>query len=136
MEGCLFCGIVAGSVPSTTVLDTETCYAFRDINPAAPVHVLIVPKEHIDSLESVGSSQAVLLGDLIDAIRAVAAKEGITEAGYRVVTNIGEDAGQLVKHLHFHVIGGRSLRWPPKGSDAGGEGWSPLDARSAEPGQG
>jgi histidine triad (HIT) family protein len=120
MDGCLFCGIVAGEVPSTTVLDTETCLAFRDINPAAPVHVLVVPKEHIDSLEAVGSSQAVLLGDLIDAIRAVAAKEGVAESGYRVVTNVGEDAGQLVKHLHFHVIGGRSLRWPPKGSEAGG----------------
>ena len=120
MEGCLFCGIVAGDVPSTTVLDTETCFAFRDINPAAPVHVLVVSKEHIDSLEAVGSSQAVLLGDLIDAIRAVAAKEGVAESGYRVVTNIGEDAGQLVKHRHFHVIGGRPLRWPPKGSEAGG----------------
>ena len=120
MEGCLFCGIVDGSVPSTAVLDTETCYAFPDINPAAPVHVLVVPKEHIESLEAVGSAQVVLLGDLVDAIRAVAAKEGITETGYRVVTNVGEDAGQLVKHLHFHVIGGRSLRWPPKGSEAGG----------------
>jgi histidine triad (HIT) family protein len=120
MEGCLFCGIVAGDVPSTPVLDTETCYAFRDINPAAPVHVLVIPKEHIDSLEAVGSSQVVLLGELIDAIRAVAAKEDIAESGYRVVTNVGEDAGQLVKHLHFHVIGGRSLRWPPKGSEAGG----------------
>ena len=120
MEGCLFCKIVAGEVPSTEVLDTETCYAFRDINPAAPVHVLVVPKEHLDSLEAVSSAEAVLLGELVDAIRAVAAKEGITDSGYRVVTNIGEDAGQLVKHLHFHVIGGRSLRWPPKGSEAGG----------------
>ena len=120
MEGCLFCGIVAGSVPSTSVLDTETCYAFRDINPAAPVHVLVVPKEHLDSVEAVGSAQTVLLGDLFDAIRAVAAKEGIAESGYRVVTNVGEDAGQLVRHLHFHVLGGRSLHWPPKGSDAGG----------------
>jgi len=120
VEGCLFCGIVAGSVPSTSVLDTETCYAFRDINPAAPVHVLVVTKEHLDSVEAVGSAQAVLLGDLFDAIRAVAAKEGIAETGYRVVTNVGEDAGQLVQHLHFHVLGGRSLRWPPKGSDAGG----------------
>src|SRR5256885_17097379 len=99
MEGCLFCGIVAGSIPSTAVLDTATCYAFPDINPAAPVHVLVVPKEHIESLETVGSAQVVLLGDLVDAIRAVAAKEGITESGYRVVTNVGEDAGQLVKHL-------------------------------------
>jgi histidine triad (HIT) family protein len=120
LPACLFCGIVAGSVPSTAVLDTETCYAFRDINPAAPVHVLVVPKEHLDSVEAIGSAQVVLLGELFDAIRAVAAKEGITETGYRVVTNVGEDAGQLVRHLHFHVLGGRSLRWPPKGSDAGG----------------
>ena len=120
ISGCLFCRIVAGEVPSTKVLATDRTYAFRDINPAAPVHVLVVPKEHLDSVEAVGSAQAVLLGDLFDAIRAVAAKEGITETGYRVVTNVGEDAGQLVRHLHFHVLGGRSLRWPPKGSDAGG----------------
>jgi len=120
MEGCLFCGIVDGSIPSTAVLETERCYAFRDINPAAPVHVLVVPKEHLGSVEDVGSGQADLLGALFDAIRAVAAKEGVTETGYRVVTNVGVDAGQLVHHLHFHVLGGRSLRWPPKGSDAGG----------------
>ena len=120
MEDCLFCGIVAGSVPSTAVLETEHCYAFRDINPAAPVHVLVVPKEHLGSVEDVGSGRAELLGDLFDAIKAIAAKEGIAERGYRVVTNVGADAGQLVQHLHFHVLGGRSLRWPPKGSDAGG----------------
>src|SRR5947199_9640126 len=103
MEGCLFCGVVAGSVPSTAVLDTETCYAFRDIKPAAPVHVLVVPKEHLDSMEAVGSAQAVLLGDLFDAIRAVAAKEGITEPRSRVVTNAWEAAGQVVRQLHSHV---------------------------------
>ena len=120
MEGCLFCGIVAGSVPSTAVLETEHCYAFRDTNPAAPVHDLVVPKEHLGSVEDLGAGQNDLLGDLFAAIRAVAAKEGIAETGYRVVTNVGADAGQLVHHLHFHVLGGRSLRWPPKGSDAGG----------------
>ena len=120
MEDCLFCGIVAGSVPSTAVLETDRCYAFRDINPAAPVHVLVVPKEHLGSVEDVGSKQAGLLGDLFDAVKAVAAKEGIAESGYRVVTNVGADAGQLVHHLHFHVLGGRSLRWPPKASEAGG----------------
>jgi histidine triad (HIT) family protein len=120
MEDCLFCRIVAGSVPSTAVLETERCYAFRDINPAAPVHVLVVPKEHLGSVEDVGSDRAELLGDLFDAVKAVAAKEGIAESGYRVVTNVGADAGQLVHHLHFHVLGGRSLRWPPKGSEAGG----------------
>jgi histidine triad (HIT) family protein len=120
MADCLFCGIVAGSVPSTGVLETEHAYAFRDIHPAAPVHVLVVPKEHIGSVEDVGPGHRDLLGDLFAAIRAVAAREGVAESGYRVVTNVGEDAGQLVQHLHFHVLGGRSLRWPPKGSDAGG----------------
>jgi histidine triad (HIT) family protein len=120
MDDCLFCGIVRGSVPSTAVLETEHCLAFRDINPAAPVHVLVVPKEHIGSVEDLALGHNELLGDLFAAIRAVAAKEGVTDTGYRVVTNVGEDAGQLVHHLHFHVLGGRSLRWPPKGSDAGG----------------
>jgi histidine triad (HIT) family protein len=120
MADCLFCGIVGGSVPSTAVLETDRCYAFRDINPAAPVHVLVVPKEHLESIEAIGAGSEDLLGDLFAAIRAVAAKEGVAESGYRVVTNVGEDAGQLVRHLHFHVLGGRSLRWPPKGSDAGG----------------
>jgi histidine triad (HIT) family protein len=120
MADCLFCGIVRGSIPSTGVLETERCYAFRDINPAAPVHVLVVPKEHVASVEDIGAGDHELLGDLFAAIRAVAAKEGVAETGYRVVTNVGEDAGQLVAHLHFHVLGGRSLRWPPKGSDAGG----------------
>ena len=120
MADCLFCGIVRGSVPSTAVLETEHSYAFRDIHPAAPVHVLVVPKEHLGSVEDVGPGQADVLADLFAAIRAVAAKEGVTDSGYRVVTNVGEDAGQLVHHLHFHVLGGRSLRWPPKGSDAGG----------------
>src|SRR5438552_15115890 len=108
MDGCLFCGIVAGSVPSTSVLDTETCYAFRDINPAAPVHVLVVPKEHLDSVEAVGSAQAVLLADLFDAIKAVAAKEGIVEKGYRVVTNVRAGAGQLGPQRPVHAVGSRS----------------------------
>jgi len=119
MSDCLFCGIVTGSVPSTGVLETERCYAFRDINPAAPVHVLVVPKAHIDSLASIGPDDSSILTDLVAAVNQVAEKEGIAESGYRVVTNVGEDAGQLVRHLHFHVIGGRSLRWPPKGSEAG-----------------
>jgi histidine triad (HIT) family protein len=120
MSDCVFCAIVAGSVPSTAVLETETCYAFRDINPAAPVHVLVVPRTHVDSLAAVGPDEAPLLADLVAAVNQVAEKEGIAATGYRVVTNVGEDAGQLVRHLHFHVLGGRSLRWPPKGSEAGG----------------
>lgn len=120
MSDCLFCGIIAGSVPSTGVLETELCYAFRDINPAAPVHVLIAPKTHLESAADLDASQADLLVDLFGAVHQVAAQEGIAATGYRVVTNVGEDAGQLVPHLHLHVLGGRSLRWPPKGSEAGG----------------
>jgi histidine triad (HIT) family protein len=119
MSECLFCGIVAGSVPSNAVLETENCYAFRDINPAAPVHVLVVPKAHRDSLADVGPDSGQLLADLVAAVNQVAEKEGLTQSGYRVITNIGEDAGQLVRHLHFHVLGGRTLRWPPKGSQVG-----------------
>jgi histidine triad (HIT) family protein len=120
MADCLFCGIVAGSVPSDRVLETEHSYAFRDVNPVAPVHVLVVPKAHVDSIADLDSTQTELMVDLMSAVNQVANQEGIAGSGYRVVTNVGEDAGQLVRHLHFHVIGGRSLRWPPKGSEAGG----------------
>ena len=120
MPDCLFCGIVAGDVPSTGVLETEQSYAFRDINPAAPVHVLVVPKEHVGGVDEVAPEHAELLADLFGAINQVAQKEGIAQSGFRIVANVGEDAGQLVPHLHFHVLGGRSLRWPPKGSQAEG----------------
>lgn len=119
MSDCLFCGIVAGSVPSTGVLETEHSYAFRDVNPAAPVHVLVVPKQHLDSAADLGPEHSEVLTDLFSAVNQVARDEGIADSGYRVVTNVGSDAGQLVRHLHFHVIGGRELRWPPKGSQAG-----------------
>lgn len=119
MPDCVFCRIVAGSIPATGVLETEHAYAFRDINPAAPVHVLVVPKEHLESVAVLGPNHDGLLADLFAAINQVAEKEGIAESGFRVVTNVGEDAGQLVRHLHFHVVGGRSLRWPPKRSQAG-----------------
>lgn len=119
MSDCLFCGIVAGSVPSTAVLETQHCLAFRDIKPAAPVHVLVIPKRHVDSLADIGAGDDGLLAGLVAAVKAVAEKEGVADTGYRVVTNVGEDAGQLVRHLHFHVIGGRPLSWPPKGNQAG-----------------
>jgi len=119
MPDCLFCGIVEGSVPSTGVLETERCYAFRDINPAAPVHVLVVPREHVGGVDELGPEHAGLLADLFAAVNQVAEKEGVAESGFRVVANVGEDAGQLVGHLHLHVLGGRSLRWPPKGAQAG-----------------
>jgi histidine triad (HIT) family protein len=111
-DDCLFCKIVAGEIPSTEVAATESVYAFRDINPAAPTHVLVIPKAHIASAADVGSEHADLLAEIFQVGRQVAAQEGIGDA-YRLVSNVGAGAGQSVFHLHFHVLGGRELSWPP-----------------------
>lgn len=111
---CLFCGIVGGSVPSEAVADDDLTFAFRDINPAAPVHVLVVPKEHIDHLGAVTPEQATVLSAMTATVQRVAEQEGIADDGYRVVTNVGRHGGMTVDHLHFHVLGGRPLRWPPE----------------------
>jgi histidine triad (HIT) family protein len=110
---CLFCRIVAGEIPADIVRQDERIVAFRDIGPQAPVHVLVVPREHVASLEATGDGQADLLGALLGAARDVARQEGIAEDGYRTVLNVGADGGQTVHHLHVHVLGGRSMRWPP-----------------------
>lgn len=112
-QGCLFCRIVRGEVPSEAVLATEHAYAFRDIAPAAPVHVLVVPKRHIADAAAVVRDDGPLLAELFEAARAVAEKEGVAERGYRLVFNVGEDARNSVPHLHLHVLGGRMLEWPP-----------------------
>ena len=110
MSDCLFCGIVAGDVPSTEVLSTETTYAFRDISPAAPTHVLVVPREHIaDNAKGLGPEHAVVLGEMIDAAQQVARQEGIAESGFRLVFNVGDHALNSVPHLHLHVLGGRQM---------------------------
>jgi len=106
---CVFCKIVAGEIPSTKLYEDEHVLAFRDINPVAPVHVLVIPKQHLASAAELGAEQGELLGRLFAAIRKVAAETGVAETGYRVVTNVGKDAGQVVFHVHFHVIGGRPL---------------------------
>lgn len=111
---CLFCKIVAGDVPSDAVLDDEHTYAFRDINPAAPVHVLVVPKEHVEHLGTLTPDHAPLLADLVSSVQRVVAQEGVAEDGYRVVANVGRHGGMTVDHLHLHVLGGRPLRWPPE----------------------
>ncbi len=111
MDDCLFCKIISGDIPSDRVLETETAIAFRDVNPQAPVHVLIVPRAHIESIHDL-EDQAVS-GDLMTIATQVAEQEGIAESGYRVVTNVGVNSGQSVAHLHFHVLGGRALTWPP-----------------------
>ena len=113
MAECLFCAIVAGDIPSTQVLQTDRILAFRDINPQAPTHVLIIPKAHYPDVAALAAADAAVLGEVIDAARRVAAAEGVAEAGYRVVFNTGVQAGQTVPHVHGHVLGGRSLSWPP-----------------------
>lgn len=111
---CPFCSIVAGEIPSDEVVSDELTYAFRDLNPVAPVHVLVVPRAHLESLPSVGPEHAELLSAMVRTVQAVAEAEGIAGDGYRVVTNVGRHGGMTVPHLHFHVIGGRPLRWPPE----------------------
>ena len=109
---CLFCKIIAGDIPSSKVYEDEYVYAFRDIEPQAPVHILIVPKEHIASANEISEANDKLVGKIFTAAAKIAEAEGIAEGGYRIVNNCGEAAGQTVKHLHFHLLGGRSLAWP------------------------
>lgn len=111
-EGCLFCRIASGEQEADVVARDEEWVAFRDINPQAPSHVLIIPREHVASLDELEAEDARLGGELLRAASRVAEQEGL-EAGYRVVANTGVRAGQSVFHLHFHVLGGRAMRWPP-----------------------
>ena len=110
-ERCLFCRIASGEIPSQLVYESPRCIAFRDVAPKAPVHVLVIPREHVTSLDT--ATDAALVGELVLAAAQVARTEGLGASGYRVVTNIGDDGGQSVPHLHFHVLGGRPMTWPP-----------------------
>ncbi len=109
---CLFCKIVTGLIPTQPVYEDEFCYAFPDINPQAQTHVLVVPREHIDSLADASPEHTALLGKLMAAAAEVARRKKL-ERGYRVVVNTGAEGGQTVGHLHLHVIGGRHMNWPP-----------------------
>ena len=109
---CLFCKIVEGTIPSTAIYQDDECYAFADINPQAPVHVLVVPRKHIVSLAEAAADDRELLGHLHWVAAEIARTKGLAK-GYRVVVNIGEDGGQTVDHLHLHVLGGRAMHWPP-----------------------
>ena len=111
MADCLFCNIVNGDVPSTKVYEDNNVYAFRDISPQAPTHVVIVPKEHFASLKEVDNE--AILGKLLMSAQKIAKQEGLDDDGYRVVINTGKDGGQTVDHLHLHLLGGRYLEWPP-----------------------
>src|SRR4051794_27348879 len=108
---CLFCKIVRGEIPAKLVHESDDCVAFRDIDPKAPVHVLIIPREHVSSLNE--ARDASMVGRLALVAAEIARKEGIAEAGYRTVINTNRDAGQTVFHIHLHLLGGRSLSWPP-----------------------
>jgi len=112
-QSCLFCKIVAGDIPSDKVHEDELVLAFNDINPVAPVHQLIVPKRHIASAADLTEADAELLGRLFAVSAQLAAAAGLPRTGYRVVTNVGSDGGQSVDHLHFHLLGGRAMTWPP-----------------------
>lgn len=109
---CLFCKIIEGSIPSKPVYQDEQCYAFSDINPQAPVHALVIPRQHIASLAEAGEDDQALLGHLLWAAAEVARQKGLGN-GYRVVISTGRDGGQTVDHLHLHVLGGRQMHWPP-----------------------
>jgi histidine triad (HIT) family protein len=113
VTNCLFCQIVCGQVQATPVLEGQRTLAFRDINPQAPTHVLVVTKEHYPNLAAVAEAGDGLLDELASSARQVAEAEGIADSGYRVVFNTGPQAGQTVDHVHAHVLGGRRLEWPP-----------------------
>lgn len=110
-DGCLFCRIVRGEIPAKIVAETPECIAFRDINPQAPTHVVIVPREHVASLDA--ARDPALVGRLALLAAEIARTEGIAERGYRTVINTNADAGQTVFHIHLHLLGGRALGWPP-----------------------
>ena len=110
---CIFCKIAAGEIPVKPVYEDEQIVAFPDINPVAPHHVLVIPRKHFESLEAVGQGDAALVAHVMLTMPNIAAIIGIAESGYRVVVNTGKDGGQTVMHLHWHLLGGRFMAWPP-----------------------
>lgn len=108
---CVFCKIAAGEIPTEAIYEDENLIAFNDLDPKAPIHFLVIPKKHITSLATLDEADSELISHIMLTIAKIASKKGLE--GYRVVTNIGEEGGQSVPHLHFHVLGGRSFNWPP-----------------------
>jgi len=110
---CLFCNMVSGLIKPEVVMDNEYILAFRDVNPQAPTHILVIPKKHIATLNDINNEDAVLLGQMYLAASELAVQCGIAESGYRTLINCGSDGGQTVFHLHLHLMGGRDMQWPP-----------------------
>ncbi len=113
MEDCLFCKIVAGDIPSVKVYEDDKVYAFNDIEPQAPTHIIIVPKMHISSSNELTDDNAEVIGHIFTVAAKIAKEKGFAEKGWRIVNNCGEDGGQTVGHIHFHLLAGRNLGWPP-----------------------
>ena len=111
MNDCLFCKIAAGEIPSACLYEDELIYVFKDIEPQAPVHFLVIPREHIDSAACITEENSVVVAHAFEVIAKLAKEQGLD--GFRVVSNVGESAGQSVRHLHFHVLSGRDMTWPP-----------------------
>ena len=112
-SNCLFCKIAAGDLDADIIYESDTAIAFRDMNPKAPTHVLIIPRQHIATINDIDPEHEAIVGSLFSAARSIAAQEGLSEDGYRAVMNCNEAAGQTVFHLHLHLLGGRTLGWPP-----------------------
>lgn len=112
-EDCVFCKILAGDIPADIVYESDTVCAFRDINPQAPTHAVIIPRQHIATINDIGEDDRTIVGSLFLAAQEIAHQEGVAEQGYRVVMNCNQAAGQTVFHIHLHILGGRSLSWPP-----------------------
>jgi len=113
MGNCIFCKIINGEIPSKKIYEDDKVLAFYDISPEAPVHFLVIPKEHVASTYELKENNVYIVAHIFTVINKIVSDLGIAEKGYRVVTNCGEDGGQTVSHLHFHVLGGRNLKWPP-----------------------
>jgi histidine triad (HIT) family protein len=111
--GCLFCKIAAREVPAEILRESDRVIAFRDIDPKAPTHILLIPKDHVASLSDVTDQHGAALADIVHAAAHLAKTEGVADSGWRLVANVGPDAGQAVFHLHFHLLGGRAMGWPP-----------------------
>lgn len=112
MSDCLFCKIVAGEIPSTKIYEDEYVYAFADIDPQAPFHAIIIPKDHISSADEITAENSHLIAKVFEAVAKISVQENLSN-GYRVVNNCGEDGGQTVHHIHFHLLARRNLAWPP-----------------------
>lgn len=113
MDGCLFCGIVDGKIKANTIYQDDRIVAFTDIRPQAPVHILLIPRKHIAGILDIGTDDHALIGEIFQVAARLAREQGVDDSGFRVVVNSGADAGQSVFHLHYHLIGGRLMRWPP-----------------------